>query len=412
MADKDYMYYKRTLHNRWLEISEQFPVLLLTGPRQIGKTTFLKHISEQGRTYVTLDDPDNRLLAKDDPVLFFKRYQPPLLIDEIQYAPNLMQYIKIQVDNDKKAGMFWLTGSQQFQMMKGVTETLAGRVAIINMLGFSRNERHRENIEEQPFLPTQEFLEHKLTKIKNAKSKNVYDEIWQGGFPALVTGKIKDWEVFYSSYLRTYLERDVRDLAQVGNEGAFITFLKACAARTAQILNLTELARDADISVNTAKSWLSILQASFQIFLLSPFHTNITKRIVKRPKLYFLDTGLCSYLTGWTTAKSLSSGIMSGAILENYVLSEILKSWWHQCKTPSIYYYRNKDGVEMDFLLTQNQKFYPLEVKKAASPKKKWTGAFSTVSRLGEIDSGGILCLCKELLPMDKNIYAIPINLI
>jgi hypothetical protein len=406
------MYYKRTLYNRWLEISEQFPVLLLTGPRQIGKTTFLKHISEQERTYVTLDDPDKRLLAKEDPAMFFRRYQPPILIDEIQYAPGLLSYIKMEVDSNHKAGQFWLTGSQQFQMMEGISETLAGRVAIINMLGFSGNERHRENIEEQPFLPTQELLENRLTKIKNVESKNFYDEIWQGSFPALVTSKVKDWEVFYSSYLRTYLERDVRDLAQVGDEGAFLTFLKACAARTAQILNLTELARDADISVKTAKNWLSILQASFQVFLLQPYHSNLTKRLVKRPKLYFLDTGLCSYLTEWTTSKALSAGAMSGAILETYALAEILKSWWHQCKMPSIYYYRDKDGVEMDFLLTQNQKFYPLEVKKSASPKKKWTSAFSTVSRLGQIDSGGVLCLCKELLPMGKNIYAIPINII
>lgn len=406
------MYYKRTLSNRWLEISQQFPVLLLTGPRQIGKTTFLKHILEKNRNYVTLDDPDKRLLAKDDPVLFFKRYQPPLLIDEIQYAPNLMQYIKMQVDNNRKPGMFWLTGSQQFQMMKGISETLAGRVAIINILGFSRNERHQKNIEEQPFLPTREILENRLSKLKKDESKNIYDEVWQGGFPALITGETKDWKIFYNSYLRTYLERDVRDLTQVGNEGAFITFLKACAARTAQILNLTELARDADISVNTAKNWLSILQASFQVFLLEPYHGNLTKRLVKRPKLYFMDTGLCSFLTGWATSKSLFSGVMSGAMLETYVFTEILKSWWHKAETPSIYYYRDKTGVEMDFLLTQNQMFYPLEVKKSASPKKKWTSAFSTVSRLGKIDCGGVICLCKELLPLGRNIFAIPIDII
>jgi predicted AAA+ superfamily ATPase len=344
--------------------------------------------------------------------MFFRRYQPPILIDEIQYAPGLMQYIKMQVDNDRKAGMFWLTGSQQFQMMRGISETLAGRVAIINMLGFSRRERHQENIDQQPFLPTREFLELRLTKAKSCKSKNIYDEIWQGCFPALITGKIKEWEVFYSSYLRTYLERDVRDLTQVGDEGAFLTFLKACAARTAQILNLTELAKDADVSVKTAKHWLSILQASFQVFLLEPYHSNITKRLIKRPKLYFADTGLCAYLTEWTTSETLSTGAMAGAILETYVFSEILKSWWHNCATPSIYYYRDKDGVEMDFLLTQNQKFYPLEVKKSASPKKKWTSAFSTVGRLGQIDCGGVICLSKEMLPLGKNIFSIPIEMI
>lgn len=403
------MYYKRTLSNRWLEISAQFPVLLLTGPRQVGKTTFLKHISEKERSYVTLDDPDMRLLAKEDPVMFFRRYQQPLLIDEIQYAPNLMQYIKMQVDSRKRAGMFWLTGSQQFQMMKGISETLAGRVAIINMLGFSENERYQKNLDAPAFLPKPEILERLPAKTRYLESKNIYDDIWQGSFPALVAGEIKDWGVFYSSYLRTYLERDVHDLARVGDEGAFLTFLRACAARTAQILNLAELARDTDISINTAKNWLSILQASFQVFLLQPYHSNLTKRLVKRPKLYFMDTGLCSYLTEWTTSKALSAGAMSGAILETYVLTEILKSWWHQGKAPSIYYYRDKDGVEIDFLLTQNQKFYPLEVKKSASPKKKWTSA-STISRLGKIDTGVVICLCKELLPLSQNIFAIPVE--
>jgi uncharacterized protein len=404
------MYYLRTLKRRWLEISEQFPVLMLTGPRQVGKTTFLKHISQNDRQYVSFDDPDARLLAQEDPVMFFRRYRPPVLIDEIQYAPNILTYIKMQVDQDRKPGMFWLTGSQQFHMMKGISETLAGRVAIMNILGFSGRERHQVQIEMPAFLPTSEQLEKRQNMT--AESVNIYQDIWKGSFPALVTGEVRDWEIFYSSYLRTYLERDVRDLTQVGNEGAFLKFLKACAARTGQLLNLSELARDTDITVKTARSWLSILEASFQVYLLEPYHTNLTKRLVKRPKLYFLDTGLCSYLCQWTSPDALEAGAMSGAILETYVLAEILKSWWYQGKSPSLYYYRDKDMVEVDFVLYQDGKFYPLEVKKSGSPKMDWIKNIKRLQGLGEIGSGGVICLSNDLLSNGNGLFTIPLNLI
>jgi predicted AAA+ superfamily ATPase len=404
------MYYQRTLKYRWQEISEQFPVLMLTGPRQVGKTTFLKHIAEKERKYVSFDDPDARLLASEDPAMFFRRYSPPVLIDEIQYAPNIMTYIKMQVDQNRKPGMFWLTGSQQFRMMKGISETLAGRVAIMNILGLSGEESRRIHVETPAFLPTLEQLE-KRQSITTGPT-NTYQDIWKGSFPALVSGEIRDWEIFYSSYLRTYLERDVRDLTQVGDEGAFLKFLKACAARTGQMLNLSELARDTDITVKTARSWLSILEASFQVYLLEPYHTNLTKRLVKRPKLYFLDTGLCSYLCQWTSADALEAGAMSGAILETYVFTEILKSWWHRGKTPSIYYYRDKDQVEIDFVLIQNEKFYPLEVKKSASPKKDWIKNIKKLQGLGDIEAGGVICLSKNLLPIGSELYTIPVHLI
>jgi predicted AAA+ superfamily ATPase len=342
--------------------------------------------------------------------MFFRRYSPPVLIDEIQYAPNIMTYIKMQVDQNRKPGMFWLTGSQQFRMMKGISETLAGRVAIMNILGLSGEESRRIHVETPAFLPTLEQLE-KRQSITTGPT-NTYQDIWKGSFPALVSGEIRDWEIFYSSYLRTYLERDVRDLTQVGDEGAFLKFLKACAARTGQMLNLSELARDTDITVKTARSWLSILEASFQVYLLEPYHTNLTKRLVKRPKLYFLDTGLCSYLCQWTSADALEAGAMSGAILETYVFTEILKSWWHRGKTPSIYYYRDKDQVEIDFVLIQNEKFYPLEVKKSASPKKDWIKNIKKLQGLGDIEAGGVICLSKNLLPIGSELYTIPVHLI
>ena len=407
------MYYPRTLKSRWLELSKQFPVLLLTGPRQVGKTTFLQHISEKNRKYVTLDDPDLRLVAGQDPVLFFERYSPPVLIDEIQYAPDLMQYIKMQVDKEKKTGMFWLTGSQQFQMMKGISETLAGRVAIINMLGFSSRERHRLKLDLPPFVPKLDLIKKRGKTAVKTTVKSLYKDIWYGSFPALIAGPAKDRNVFYSSYLQTYLQRDVRDLTQVGDERAFLTFLKACAARTGQMLNLSELARDSDITVKTAKSWLSILRTSFQVYILEPYYSNLTKRLVKRPKLYFLDTGLCAYLTEWTSPQNLESGAMSGAVLETYVLSEILKSWWHQGVQPSLYYYRDKDRREIDFVFAQDQRLYPLEVKKSASPKSAWPQSLPVLKYLNkDITESVVACMCKELLPLGKSSYAMPVNLI
>jgi predicted AAA+ superfamily ATPase len=298
-------------------------------------------------------------------------------------------------------------------MMKGISETVAGRVAILNLLGFSRRERHKLNLGAAPFLPTDTALLERADGSVNSSLKSLYKDIWLGSFPALIAGPVRDRDLFYSSYLQTYLQRDVRELAQVGNEVAFVRFLRACAARTGQMLNLTDLARDADVAVNTAKNWLSILHASFQIFLLQPYHTNLTKRLVKTPKLYFLDTGLCAYLTEWSSPETLAAGAMSGAILETYALSELLKSWWHQGKKPQIYYYRDKDLREIDFLLVQDQALYPLEVKKSASPKKEWIGHFSALSKLKlNIGKGGVLCLCKQMMPLNEAANAIPIGLI
>lgn len=234
-----------------------------------------------------------------------------------------------------------------------------------------------------------------------------------GGFPALIAGPAKNRDLFYSSYLQTYLQRDVKDLAQVGNEAAFLRFLKACAARTGQLLNFSDLARDADVSVNTAKNWLSILQASLQVYLLQPYHSNLTKRLVKRPKLYFLDTGLCAYLTEWTSPETLEVGAMSGAILETFVFTEILKSWWHRGQVPQLYYYRDKDGREIDFLFLQDQFFYPVEVKKSVSPKREWAQGFKALDRLGQQrGEGGIVCLCRQEIPLGNNVSTIPVGLL
>jgi predicted AAA+ superfamily ATPase len=407
------MYYPRAIRDSWLEASRQFPVLLLTGPRQVGKTTFLQRICEKRRTYLTMDDPGLRAAARQDPELLLQRFEPPLLIDEIQYAPALLPLIKMRVDREHRAGLYWLTGSQQFQVMKGLSETLAGRVAIMNLLGFSRRERYRLKLSVPPFLPEDDALAGRQKSHSGSGLKQVYRDIWQGGFPALVAGIVRNRDLFYSSYLQTYLQRDIRDLAQVGDEIAFLRFLKASAARTGRLLNLSDLARDADVSVNTAKAWLSVLCGSHQVYLLPPYHSNITRRLVKAPKLYFLDTGLCAYLTDWSSPETLESGAMSGAIFETHVFSEILKSWWHRGQFPQLFYYRDKDGREIDLLILRDRTLHPVEIKKTALPGRGTAQTFSALERLElGIGAAAVVCLTQRLLPLGPGVNVIPAGFI
>jgi uncharacterized protein len=407
------MYTKRTLENYIEKASNQFPALLLTGARQVGKTTLLKHLSTNKRTYITLDDPDILNLAKNDPALFFKRFPPPLLIDEIQYAPELLPYIKILIDSNRQSGTFWLTGSQQFHLMKGVSESLAGRVGIINLLGLSKHEIMNKKQNYNSFLPTLDEIGKRDIINKKISLKDLYQLIWKGSYPALYNSGNIDKELFYSSYIQTYIQRDVRDLAKVGDETAFLRFIKATAARTGGLLNMSDLARDADIAPNTAKSWLSILKTSGIIYLLEPYYTNVSKRLVKSPKLYFLDTGLCTYLTGWSSPETLEFGAMSGAMLETWILIEILKSYWHNGKTGNFYYYRDKYSNEIDLLIEIDGTIYPIEFKKTASPRKEHIKHFHLLQKLNmPIGSGGVICLCDNYLPLEENIWSIPVSLI
>ncbi|RIK92757.1 MAG: ATPase [Proteobacteria bacterium] len=407
------MYIERTLGPFLGKASAQFPVMLVGGPRQVGKTTILQYLSQGNRTYVTLDDPTLAALARDEPALFLQRFEPPVLIDEIQYAPELLPHIKMRVDRARKPGLYWLTGSQQFQLMKGVSESLAGRVGIVNLLGLSLKELQGKAAAATPFLPTAAELHKRLKASAPLSLQDVYRIIWRGAFPAIALDDAMDRDLFYSSYVQTYLQRDVRDLANVGDESAFLKFLRATAARTGQLLNMSDVARDAGIAVTTAKRWLSILEASGIIYLLEPYHSNATKRLVKAPKLYFLDTGLCAYLTEWSSAKTLEAGAMSGAILETFIFTEILKSYWHNGKRAPLYYYRDKDKKEIDLLIVRDETIYPLEFKKTAAPGKDSLRQFKTLGQLRKpIAEGGVICLAETLLPLAKDLNAIPVGLL
>lgn len=406
---------KRTLTDNLKNIAQYFPVVLLTGPRQVGKTTILEEISQGQYDYVSLDDIGERELAQKDPALFIQSHEVPLIIDEIQYAPQLFTYIKIYVDTHKNQnGLFFLTGSQKFHLLKGVQETLAGRVAILDLLGFSYKEITNE-AHTMPFLPDKTWINKAriLQKEKQYPALTVHDIykiIWNGSFPRLVSQNNHGRDVFYRSYIQTYIERDIKDAHKVTDSIAFYNFIRAVAARTGQLLNFTDLARDISIDSKTAKSWLSILERSGLVQLLYPYHSNITQRIIKTPKVYFLDTGLCSYLTGWDSPKTLEAGAMSGAILETYVYAEILKSYWHNCKEAPIYFYRDKDQKEIDFIIELNATLYPIEVKKTLMPNESAVKNFNVLEKLNKpIGHGAVLCLKPEFLPITQMVTSIPI---
>ncbi|MCL2844398.1 MAG: ATP-binding protein [Chitinivibrionia bacterium] len=398
------MYKKRTIGRYFEEASRHFKVLLLTGMRQVGKTTCLKNTSAKGRRYITLDDPQILSLAKNEPELFFERFSLPLFIDEIQYAPELFPYIKMLVDNSDEKGQIWLSGSQQYSMMKNITESLAGRVAVVDMFGFSLYERDDLGLLQMPFLPSK----NPKPTLEKRTSPQTFEIIWQGAFPHIVNSATQ-WKMFYSSYVKTYLERDVRQIINIGDETAFFRFMGVVAARTAQVLNISDIAKNADITVKTAEKWLSVLQTSGIVYLLKPYFSNVSKRFTKRPKLYFTDTGLCAHLTEWTSWQTLEAGAMSGAFFETFVICEILKSYHHNGEFPNLHYYRDSNNVEIDLLISQDGLLYPVEIKKTANPKKEDIKAFDTLAKIANTGFGSLICLVKESIPLTSSANAVSI---
>ena len=388
-----------------------FPVILVTGPRQIGKSTLLQNTSRTGKLpYTSFDDMAEINAVQADAKAFLALHRPPAVFDEIQYVPELFPYIKLAVDRSKKKGMYFLTGSQQFHLMKNVSESLAGRIGILQLMGLSMREIGGDMCN-KPFIPHAQFL---MMREKTAE-KRASDEIWKmihtGFFPAVVTGYSRQ-KAFYDSYIRTYIERDVRLLAQVGDELQFMQFVTIVANRTGQMLNYRDITRDIQISEPTAKKWLSILVTSGLVYLLPPFSMNVEKRVVKTPKLYFLDTGLATHLTKWTNPDVLRQGAAAGAFFETFVIAEILKSYYNAGREPSLYYYRDKDKKEVDLLIMENGILYPLEIKMTATPKASDTAAFKTLKSVKglKIGTGGLICTAESLGILDKDQYSIPVS--
>lgn len=407
-------YITRHMEKVILDCSKAFSALLITGPRQAGKTTMLKMLAERegsGRGYVSLDDLNMRDMAKNDPQLFLQLHRPPVIIDEVQYAPELFTYIKIHVDKHHTPGAFWLTGSQIYRLMRGVQESLAGRVALLHLSPLSQ--REITGALPRVFSVDFEALFSESKAVAPVSIPDMFERIWNGCMPGLISGQRSERDIFYSSYISTYIERDVRELSGTIDALKFNRFVTAVAARCSQLINYTALAEDADIDIQTAKSWLNILETLGIVFLLHPYSNNVLKRTIRTPKLYFYDTGLVCYLTRWSSAEVAEKGAMSGALLENFTISEIAKSYQNAGRSPYLYFYRDRDAKEIDVVLEENGKLYPLEIKKTAAPDRRITNTFAVVNRSPlERGTGAVLCLAQEFSALDRDDLIIPIWMI
>ena len=413
------MYIKRVIEKTIKKMVNEFPVIVISGARQVGKSTMLQMIKEDNMNYVTLDDLDARNLALSDPKYFLEQYSYPLLIDEIQYAPNLLPYIKMIVDDEKfKAlknntevkSLFWLTGSQQFKVMKDVSESLAGRVGVLNLYSLSNSEI--KGYERLLFTPKLEELKKKENTVC-CDSKEIFERIYNGGMPSIATGAIKR-NNYFSSYINTYIERDVKQLLNVGKTIEFYNFMQYIAVRTAQELNYSTIAKEIGVDSKTIINWISILESSGIIYLLQPFSSNLSNRIIKAPKLYFMDTGLCSYLAKYPNPETLEIGALSGAIFETFVVSEIIKNLTSHGLDPkmNLYYYRDKDQKEVDLLYIEGDTIYPIEIKKGISPNNPDKN-FAVLNKYSnDIATGIVICMTQKLQPINRNCWLCPVSLL
>ena len=414
-------YIKRNIEKVFKEMENTFPVVMVTGPRQVGKTTLLKELIENKRiNYVTLDNLDARALAKEDPELFLRTYETPLIIDEFQYAPNILSYIKIKVDekrqeklkddNVKVNGLFYLTGSQAFEIMEETSESLAGRVGVLDL--YTLSNREINGLEGKMFLPDLNLLKER-EKTKILTTSNLFEKILNGGYPEILVNKEMDRTKFFDSYIRTYIERDIRKLINVQDEIKFYRFIGNIAARTAQELNMTDICKDIGITNTTGEKWLSILVNTGLVFLLGSYSNNTVARTVKRPKIYMTDTGLSCYLAGYLDSLTLEKSAYNGAIFETYVITEILKSFSNNGKDARkyLYYYRDNNGKEIDLLIIYANVVYPIEIKKGASPKIDATKNFDVVKKFGmQVGNGGVICMKQDIFPIDKDNNYIPVE--
>ncbi|MGL6201768.1 MAG: ATP-binding protein [Lachnospiraceae bacterium] len=409
------MYFHRHIESVVKRIAKRKPVIVLTGARQVGKSTMLKEVYHD-INYVTLNRPLVRQSAKENPSLFFEVNEPPLIVDEIQKAAELFDYIKDIVDEDKTKGQFYLTGSQSIKLMKNISESLAGRAGIIKMLGLSMRELDGIKLQE-PFKPTLDHMDGIAKEHPGFHYAKIIERIHKGFLPELyeTESDLKDWADYYSSYFQTYIEKDIKDILNIQDELAFIKFVKAAASLTGEMINYTTIAEICGKDVKTVKAWLSALESSGLIYLLEPYYNNFNKRMIKTPKLYFLDTGLACWLLGWNTPEQLTNGAMWGHIFESFVFAEVLKSYYNDgIVKPPLFYYRDKDKNEIDLLIEDGEVLYPVEIKTSSDPKKSMVSAFECLNTIPakRIAEGAIVCLAKERLPLTDNIWILPVSLI
>ena len=418
-------YIKRSIENKLNQLAKAFPVIMITGSRQVGKTTLLNNIQKKEidkLNYISLDNLSIRTLAIEEPEMFLERYKPPLIIDEFQYAPDLLSYIKIIVDEKRKehlenneiqaTGLYYLTGSQVFHTMKSISESLAGRVGILELYPLSNREIEKK--EEEIFLPIYEKLEKK-ERVRRIEIDELYGKILKGNYPELYSNPNIEPRDFFETYIKTYIERDIRELINVKDEIKFLKFIESVAVRTGQELNINDISNSIEINNMTAQSWLSILVSSGLVYLLQPYSNNNIARIVKRPKIYFMDTGLACFLAGYMDSITLEKSAFNGAIFETYVITEIIKSFANSGldSRKYLYYYRDNNGKEIDLIIIYNNKIYPLEIKKSYNPGKQAIKNFDVTKKFGlEIGNGGVICLTKDIFPLDKNNNLIPIELL
>lgn len=405
-------YIPRNLEQIVNQVTKEYPAVLVTGPRQVGKTTMLRKLMEgSDRSYVSLDDLGERSLAREDPELFLQMHKPPVLIDEVQYAPELFTYIKIYVDTHQEPGAFWLTGSQVFRLMDGVQESLAGRVAVLSLTSLAQAEICGSPM--PPFELELDALREREGERTPADVNEIFQRIYRGSMPAVVSRQVSNSQIFYSSYISTYIERDVKELSEAIDSLKFFRFMTAAAARCSQMLNVSEIAQDADINQKQAKDWLQILEKLGIIFYLHPYSNNLLKRLVKTPKLYFYDSGLVCYLTRWSSAEVLQSGAMNGAVLENYVVSEIAKTYINSGREPYMYYYRDKDAREIDLVLEHDGMLNPLEIKKTSNPGTELTRVFRLLDKASvPRGKGAVICMRMKVGAIDRDNYIVPVWLI
>lgn len=405
-------YIKRDIEEKILSLSKEYSCILVTGSRQVGKTTVLRQLMDEDREYVTLDDMEERSLAKRDPAMFLQLHSTPIMVDEVQYAPELFSYIKMEIDKGAEPGTYWLTGSQAFKLMELAQESLAGRVAILHMSSLSQHEIYGSG-KCTPF--TLELGALKAREKTNAPADiaEIYDRIWRGSMPGLASGKFSDRDVFYSSYLQTYIDRDVKDQVQLADPLLFRDFVRAAACRAGQMLNVHDIAQDVGVSDDTAKRWLQVLEKSDVIFFLRPYSNNLLKRTVKTPKMYFFDTGLVAYLTRYSSPEILANGAINGVILENFVVSELLKSYHNNAKECLLWYYRDSNSNEIDMVIESDGMLHPLEIKRSVNPGSELISAFNLLDKASVLrGNGAILCMRPKLLAINSENYIVPIWMI